>query len=174
MRARAALAALAAALLAACDDGWTITRSDPGGMAVRSAVASVAGREPFPVEVHGAPFPRVTADAVAEALAPPGDWPRQTRFRATPPAPHGPQARWRLALWFNPRGAPDPIALCRTESLLPVAPPRDQGFAVTAAFCQGERRMASAHLEAAEARATEPESLSRPMTRLLATLSDDD
>lgn len=171
-RLAAALAALAA--LAGCEDRETITRSQPGGMIVRTTVASLGTAEGLPVEVHGAPFPRMTAEQVVAALEAPADWPAEVRFRWTPPAPHGPNTRHRLALWFEPLGAPDGAALCRYETLAPVEPPTETGFTVTAAFCRGDRRVASAHLEAPKAGREEAESFVRPMRRLLAELARDE
>jgi hypothetical protein len=165
----ARIAAAAAALAgAACDNPTTITRTDRTGLTRSWLVYAGAGG--LPVEMHGAPFPGVTAEQVAARLRFPAGIVNDIRFRVMEP---GGEKR-RLVLVFNRSGAPDGYGDCRGEGVSQAGAGGEAGFDVTATFCGDGRAMATGHMVAHETRADDPEAFALAMRRLLRAIIDAD
>lgn len=163
-------AGLSALMLAGgCDDGTVITRVDRRpGFSLSQVVAMAAGG--VPTEVHGAPFPGAAPDDVAARLAMPASFAAGTTFRAATPG--AADTRRRLVLVFNPSAPPNGLRDCRRVEPAPTREPGATGFAVTATFCEGERMLATGHLEARRTQADDWAGFTRVMRLLLRDVMD--
>ena len=153
-----ALLASVAALLSGCEDRTVVTRVDKRFDDMRSYIVPIAAGG-LPVVTIGAPFAGVTPDEVIGRLRLPGGWPADIRFRPSQ------GETGRLVLAFNPSGPPNGRALCSGARPEPL-PPKAEGFVVTASFCNGDRLIATGHMEALNTRADDPEAFRRVMTSL--------
>lgn len=149
--------------VAGCDDGTVITRVMVFGDARSFFILS--GPDGLASEVHGAPFPGMTPDQVAQRLRAPADLPTGIRFRGVRPgeAHEGP----RLVLVFNPLDPIDGVRNCQRTTEARVDKPREVGFAVTATLCNKGALVATAHMEATKTRADDPAEFTRVMQLLL-------
>jgi hypothetical protein len=163
-----ALAGLAGALLAACDDGTVITRVEVWGDS--RSYFTTAGAAGVATEVHGTPFADVTPGEVVARLKAPAGMAQDIRFRLA--APGEAAEGIRLLLIFNRTDVVDSIRDCRRSARgqpIPVEakPSRTVGFTVTASLCHAEARVATAHMEARKTRADDPDEFARVMRLLL-------
>ena len=163
------LVAALSGLLAACDDGATVTRVDRMGGFSRSWIVSAAAGGGLPVEIHGAPFPGFTAEEAAAGLSfPPGTL-HDVRFRLARP---GEAPVNRLILVFNRADAPDAARDCRREDPPPTRAAAVDRFTAQATFCMGGRLQATGVLEA-RVEAGDREGYARAMRRLLREIAGD-
>jgi hypothetical protein len=119
--------------VAGCDD------SNISGIERRSFFNAKALSEvgSLMVEIHGAPWPGATPDELASTLRMPDGVGKAVRFSAVRPGQWIVGSGERLVLHFNPSGAPDHIADCRTKKEFQTKPPTKQGFTVSATYCKG-------------------------------------
>jgi hypothetical protein len=125
------------------------------------------------VEVHGAPWPGATPDQIASTMRMPKGKAGDVRFRSIP---HG---QWRigngnrLVLHFNPVGAPDSNADCRTETEIETKPPRTKGFTVNATLCRQDQWLIRGFLTAKAVKQNDWFEYTVVMRKLLGTLFPD-
>lgn len=155
------------ALLAACDDGTVITRVRQWPAFARSQIVAMGSDGGIPTEIHGRPFPAADPAEIAGLLRLPAGWPQEFGFRAIRPGPRGTHARRRLVLVFNPAEPPQGPLNCRRAYEAPTHAPREAGFEVTATFCDGEKMLATGHMEARRTREDDPQEFARVMRLLL-------
>jgi hypothetical protein len=133
--------------LAGCDN------ADISGMERRvffnaADLAAMPNADGLLVEIHGTPWPGATPEQMALALHMPDGVAKAVRFRAASPGQWVIGDGQRLVLHFNPIGAPDHIADCKTREAFQTKPPAKRKFTVSATFCKKEEWLIHAYLKA--------------------------
>lgn len=135
-------AAALAAVTAACEDGPATVAGTWRSPATWSTMVYASAKGPLLVQVHGEPFGLQPADfrsAVADAMSNQVIG-RVVHFTADPEA--APHPQYRVVLAFDPPPGQAVEALCAGR--VATAARSGERITVQAAFCDGERALASA------------------------------
>ena len=132
--------------LAACDEEpATITLADRRSDLVADDLWKLQDARGIPVEIHGAPFRRVSDADLAGAMKVPAQIQQDISFYATPTGGAG--HAWRIVLHFNPQGPPNASRDCSFNQETPTNALPDRGFAMHFVICQRDDWKAHAFLE---------------------------
>lgn len=130
------LAVLLTAFLIACDEPTVISNVDRLPGLSGTDLWSMQDSAGIPVEIHGTPFPGISAADVAAALRAPASLAEGIKFHATEIGSWQSGHAARLVLHFNPAGPPNAVIDCRRTEPSVTGPVVDGAFTVNAAFCR--------------------------------------